>query len=75
MEDEIVTIAEFTFKHQAELARVVMEENEIQCRLLDGEQAAYSLGILIPVRLQVFKQDEQIAREILVREGLYSYEE
>lgn len=74
-EPKLVTIAEFTFAHQAEVARLALEEEGIQCILLDSNQAGHSLGAIVPVRLQVFEPDERFAKEILVEQELYQYED
>ncbi len=71
VEEPIVTIAKFVFAHRAELAKVLLKEEGIECFLADETQAAYSNGVLFPVRLQVLESDREAAREILDRTNLY----
>lgn len=69
-EPELITLAKFSFAHQAEMARVALENAGIQCAVFDENQAGLMIGALVPVRIAVFEPDVEKAREVLRREGL-----
>lgn len=73
-EERLVVIAEFSYPHQAEVARIELEQAGIDCSLLDGEMGGLVLTGVIPVRMQVREADAPRAREILVEKGLYKYD-
>ncbi len=69
-EPSLVTVAEFPFAHQAEIARLTLENAGIQCAVFDSNQAGYATGFLVPVRLEVFQPDVEDARRLLEQEEL-----
>jgi Putative prokaryotic signal transducing protein len=62
--EEYVTIAEFIEPVFAQMARGVLESAGIEC-FLEGEHANGLIGAAFWAQLQVHRQDEEAAREIL----------
>ncbi|MBI1290686.1 hypothetical protein GC173_05525 [bacterium] len=76
MEADPVVLVEFHNPYDAQMARVALESEGIPCQLLDQNQAGWTgIGVLFPVRLLVLPEDLDAAKELLTREGLYSFEE
>lgn len=62
--EEFVTIAEFMEPVFAQMAKGALESAGIEC-FLEGEHVNNMLGPAFWARLQVHRQDEDAAREIL----------
>lgn len=68
MEDRIVTLKEFDFAYQADLAKALLESSGIQCMVVDEFMNSYcnfSGNALFPARLLVNREDVEKAMEIL----------
>jgi hypothetical protein len=76
MEEDPIVLAKFSNPYDAQMARVGLEAEGIACQLMDQNQAGWTgMGTMFPVQLLVHSQDVPAAKEILTREGLYSFEE
>lgn len=73
--EQLVTLARFMYSAQAETARITLQGEGIQCFLADEAQGGLTGIGIIPIRLQVFPADHAAAKEILIREKLYEFEE
>jgi hypothetical protein len=62
--EEYVTIAEFIEPVFAQMAKGALESAGIEC-FLEGEHANSLIGAAFWAQLQVHRQDEEAAREIL----------
>ncbi len=62
--EEFVTVAEFMEPVFAQMAKGALESAGIEC-FLEGEHGNNMLGPAFWARLQVHRQDEEAAREIL----------
>lgn len=62
--EEYVTVAEFIEPVFSQMAKSALESAGIEC-FLEGEHANSLIGGAFWVRLQVHRQDEDAAREIL----------
>jgi hypothetical protein len=65
----LVEAARFSSSIQADIARLLLEDSEIDAVLFD-QGLNYSLGAGMPVRLMVLENDLDEAVELLAREGL-----
>lgn len=69
MYDELVTVAEFQFGHEAHLTKTLLESEDIECFLADDNINRIYGGALTPVfggvKLQVRSSDAERAGKIL----------
>jgi hypothetical protein len=66
--DKFVTVGKFLEPVDAQMAKGMLESAGIEC-FLQGENANNLLGAAFRARLQVHKQDEETARQILGTAG------
>jgi Putative prokaryotic signal transducing protein len=66
--DKFVTVGKFLEPVNAQMAKGLLESAGIEC-FLQGENANSLLGAAFRARLQVHKQDEDAARQILGSTG------
>jgi hypothetical protein len=66
--DKFVTVGKFLEPVNAQMAKGLLESAGIEC-FLQGENANSLLGAAFRARLQVHKQDEEAARQILGASG------
>jgi hypothetical protein len=66
--DKFVTVGKFLEPVNAQMAKGLLESAGIEC-FLQGENANSLLGAAFRARLQVHKQDEEAARQILGAAG------
>ncbi len=62
--DRFVTVGKYLESIDAQMAKGLLESAGIEC-FLQGENANSLLGAAFRARLQVHKQDEEVARQIL----------
>ena len=65
----LVELARFRTKVEADLARLLLEAEDITAVLFD-EGMNYSLGSLMPVRLMVLDQEYDEAAALLIKDGM-----
>lgn len=66
MDEKLVTIAEFTDYIEAEMAKQLLADYEIEAVVTDENAAnLYPISGVVGPELQVFEKDAQRAREIL----------
>jgi len=61
----LVELARFGTRVEADLARLVLRENQIDAVIFDAEANSFFGGGLIAVRLMVLDEDAAAAKEIL----------
>lgn len=69
-DDDLVTVATFLRAYEAELARGLLEASEIDVFVADenmGRIASHLTPLIGGIRLQVRREDEDLARELLDR--------
>ena len=69
-ETKLAVIAKFNQHGRAETARIVLEDEEIECWLMDENQAGFPVAGAIPVRVAVREEDGARAREVLQKANL-----
>lgn len=65
----MVEAARFSSSVQADIARLLLEDSEIDAVLFD-QGLNYSLGAGMPVRLMVLEEDVEEAQRLLREQGL-----
>ena len=65
----LVEAARFSSSIQADIARLLLEDREIEAVLFD-QGLNYSLGAGMPVRLMVLEEDLEEALQLLSEQGL-----
>ena len=67
MPDELVLLRQFGDEMSARLAAMVLEANGVPARVIADTAggALPSLALVLPVRLMVRREDEDLARELL----------
>jgi len=63
----LVELARFDNRIEAELARMNLEAEGIGAVLFDAEMSSFGWGPMMPVRLMVLDEDLGEARELLTR--------
>jgi hypothetical protein len=61
----VIEVARFTNRVEADLARLLLDSNDIVAIILDSEMSNFFGGAVIPVRLMVDDGDAEAAAAIL----------
>jgi hypothetical protein len=61
----VIEVARFTSRVEADLARLLLDSNDIVAIILDSEMSNFFGGAVIPVRLMVDDEDAEAAAAIL----------
>jgi hypothetical protein len=66
---ELVELARFQNRIEAELARLHLESEGIGAVLFDTEISYFYGGLFMPIRLMVLDEDRELAEQLLAEEG------
>lgn len=77
MSDDLVIVARFHYRHEADFARQVLEDAEIPAALQLDDAAGMEMGMAFsnPARIRVRAEDAERARDALRGAGLLEEEE